>query len=228
MKAPEWFAETYSVRSESHFSLLLFWIHAEVMRRSSSMSFRQTLLRSRRLQYKRDRLTIQHIYMKEKMTDTQMLALILPEDDRGDGTIHQMSGARGSVKMFNTKRIFTASRGIDKIKPSKRTVGGYRVSVNLPNNGGIQELGFYETNIQAALVHDQEIRKLYSSEESEKMVNMNVENTQRVVLNHLTTPSLMEVWPTDEVNAHNDLQMLNQLSILDPVTHHVKPLHPGL
>jgi len=48
----------------------------------------------------------------DKMYDSQMLALVVGEED-------EMGPDRARVKMFNTKRLFTASRGIVKSKQKK-------------------------------------------------------------------------------------------------------------
>jgi hypothetical protein len=65
----EWYAETYSVRSEPHFALLLFWVHTEVMRRAVSMAYRQALLRARRLQFKAYQSDIVNLLKATKMED---------------------------------------------------------------------------------------------------------------------------------------------------------------
>lgn len=212
---PEWYAETYSVRSEQHFALLLFWIHAEVMRRSVGMAYRQALLRSRRLQFRDDKEEILEMLRKEKMHDSQMMALIGPEDESEDGIT---LGARARVRMQNTKRTFTASRGITKVK------GEFKVTVSLPD-GTQKVVGVYLTNVEAALEHDREIRLQWPSEQSERMVNMTLENTQRVCLEAATTPSLMKKWPNDDKRENNDADILSRLRLMDPKSRKVRPLH---
>jgi hypothetical protein len=220
----EWYAETYSIRSEQHFALLLFWVHAEVMRRSAGCAYRQALLRSRRLQFKKDQNAILAALRVAKMDDSQMKALITPEDDSEDGIV---LGARARVRMQNTIRTFTASRGITKIKGKG---GGYKVVVTMPpQNGekiGVQKvMGTYATNVEAALVHDVEIRRLWPEEKAERMVNMNPENTKRVSLLSETTPLLMKKWPDDEKAYKADCDIFKKLGMVESPSRHVKPLH---
>ena len=137
-----------------------------------------------------------------------MLGLITPEDDSDDGIV---LGGRGVVTMRNTKRIFTSSRGITQVKE------GYKVVVTLPPVEGQEEasktqtvLGIYATNVEAALAHDLEIRRLWPEEISEKMVNLDPVNTQRLSLLSATTPSLIDLWPEDEKLQLKDVSILKK------------------
>jgi hypothetical protein len=152
-----------------------------------------------------------------------MKALITPEDDSNDGIV---LGNRAKVYMRNTIRTFTASRGITELKN-----GMYQVKVTMPPQlgeltaGTEKILGTYATNLEAALEHDLEIRRLWPAEQAERMVNMNLENTQRVSLLAETTPLLVNNWPEDELVKNWDQKTCQKLNIMPNKLRSVQVLH---